>query len=337
MSTSNVDADVIGITAINWTDHTQGDTSLFSSEYTYSNDKYSCVRGAYFFHIVMNWFVFLSGLACLVTRICPPRVKRLHSWFGRIYILSMLWDITGSLLMNNTGLPLATLISFAAVMGGLTIGWILIVFHNQRMESAAQTIVQKKIVESKSSSISQQDIDLAKMLGEAKMEIVESKTWAQRLFSLKAAHGVLFFVSWMQIAGRIFNSDMSGEFTCHTYPVFKPIDVPQVPDAAMDELTVVPAADPEYYRLPWANGPVSWSLTLIFGTMFGAIVVGALLSFFWARKSQKKRDDVVMGTPSGSVGSDTSDKDKALRQTALTNDITDHVPLGEEKFDEEDI
>mmetsp|Transcript_26302 Transcript_26302/g.57715 ORF Transcript_26302/g.57715 Transcript_26302/m.57715 type:complete len:331 (+) Transcript_26302:116-1108(+) len=314
------------ITEIDWTDHyDQGvDSSLYDATYTYSNDKYSCVQGFYFAHLVFNWFVFLSGVACLITRLVPARFKYLHSWFGRIYILSMLWSTTTSLLMNNTGLPLSTLISFAAVMGCLSVGWIVIIFHKQGIEKAAQSVVQQKLLESAKST---DEINLGEMMGEAKMEVVDSKTFVQRFFSLKALHGILFFVSWMQIAGRIFNSNQSGDFTCHTYPVYKPIDVPQVPEGATDELTLVPVHDPDWESLPWSGGVVQWTLSIIFGSMAGAVIVGAILSYYWARKAHKKRE--------GSIDdADISTKDG--RHAAGIDATDDGVPAAEKFADEEE-
>jgi hypothetical protein len=52
--------------------------------------------------------------------------------------------------------------------------------------------------------------------------IAERSVW-QRFFSLKALHGILMFTSWINIVGRIFASNQSGDFTCHTYPVYKQV------------------------------------------------------------------------------------------------------------------
>mmetsp|Transcript_34690 Transcript_34690/g.101958 ORF Transcript_34690/g.101958 Transcript_34690/m.101958 type:complete len:348 (-) Transcript_34690:110-1153(-) len=342
------------ITTIDWTDH-QNDTSssLYSPDYTYSNDKYSCIRGFYFAHLVFNYLVFLSGIVCLATRVAPPRYKWLHSWFGRVYVLSMLWSTVTSLLMNNTGLPLSTIISFGAVMGGLTVGWIVIVVYRSGMDRKAQQLVQERLVEKTklgtppigdTTDGGQEDLDLTKMLNDAKMDIVNSKTFVQRFFSLKALHGILFFTSWMQITGRIFASNQSGDFTCHTYPVYKPIDAPQVPEGAEDELTIVPTTDPDYDRLPWAAaGPVAWTMQIILGSMFGAIVVGGLVSWRASVKAQR-----ISGESRNSSSADSSEivdeedtsatKDKDVRSSrrATLGMTNDHVPNVEKFSDEEE-
>lgn len=338
------------ITTIDWTDH-QNDTSssLYSPDYTYSYDKYSCIRGFYFAHLVFNYLVFLSGIVCLATRVAPPRYKRLHSWFGRIYILSMLWSTVTSLLMNNTGLPLSTIISFGAVMGGLTIGWIVIVVHRNSMDRKAQQLVQERLVEkAKLGTIGDDiddDLDLPRMLDEAKMDVVNSKTFVQRFVSLKALHGILFFTSWMQITGRIFASNQSGDFTCHTYPVFKPMDVPQVPDSAQDELTIVPTTDPDYDRLPWAAaGPVAWTMQIILGSMFGAIIVGALMSWRATVKAKKMNGESKASSSSAENSDDideegvTNFKSKDVRSSrrATIGMTNDHIPNAERFSDEEE-
>ena len=339
------------ITTINWTDHNDTASSLYSPDYTYSYDKYSCIRGFYFAHLVFNYLVFLSGIVCFATRVAPPKYKRLHSWFGRIYILSMLWSTVTSLLMNNTGLPLSTIISFGAVMGGLTIGWIIIVIYRNSMDRQAQQLVQERLVEkAKLGTIGGDginggdDLDLSQMLNEAKMDVVNSKTFVQRFFSLKALHGILFFTSWMQITGRIFASNQSGDFTCSTYPVFKPIDVPQVPDGAQDELTIVPTTDPDYDRLPWAAaGPVAWTMQIILGSMFGAIVVGALISWRASKQAQNKGGESRSSNSAENSESideegvaDSKEKNVRSSRRSTVGMTNDHIPNAERFSDEEE-
>ena len=91
--------------------------SILNLEYTRSFSKISCHRDFYFIHVVCCYFVFLSGIVCFITR-AWCRFKWLHASFGRIYIISMLWATASSLLINNTGLPDAVLISFAYTMAG---------------------------------------------------------------------------------------------------------------------------------------------------------------------------------------------------------------------------
>jgi hypothetical protein len=185
--------------------------------------------------------------------------------------------------MNNTGLPLATLISFAGVMIGLSIGWIVIIFYKQKMERAATLLVQERLVSTKPKVV-----NLERMLSDAKTDILESQTFVQRYFSLKTVHGVFFLTSWFQIAGRIFASNQTGDnWSCYTYPVYKPVDTTEGNFADMN-LTLVPVADPEWDDKPWANGPAKWSSTLIFGTMVFGFLAGAVWTYCDTKIANKR-------------------------------------------------
>jgi hypothetical protein len=275
---------------IDFTDHDESSTMLNPS-YTYSNDKYSCIRGFFVAHIVFNYLIFLSGIGCFITRVLPLRFKWIHSWFGRIYILSMLWSTATATLIANTGLPLATIISIGAVMGGLTVGWLAIIIHKQNIERAAITLVHERLLENATKNSPYQTTDLDEMLKDAKTEVAESKTFKQRFLSLKAIHGILFFVSWMQIAGRMFASNQSSsQFTCHTYPVYKPLNTHEG-DYANGNLTLVPTNDPDWDKRPWSGGVVAWSMQIIMGSLFGAMAVGALWSWRAAKVAKRKEEN----------------------------------------------
>ena len=330
-----IDNNATPTTTIDWSDHNNEDSSIFDPSYTYSNDKYSCIVAFYHIHIVLNYIIFLSGLACLVTRLIPGISGKynLHSWFGRIYILAMLWSTSVSLLINNEGLPTAVLVSFIAVMGGLTLGWILIIIYKQNINAEATQIVQKKLVtklnmngnekNNKGSNTNRgETINLNKMMNVATLEIVNSKTFAQRFFSLKAAHGILFFVSWMQIAGRIFNSG-DGEFSCRTYPAFKPIF--DANNKENNKLKLVPMHDPRWDEMPWSDGPVTWALLIIMASIITAIIGGALFSLFflWRSKKQTKQriNQTIIPMISSSLKDIEEEEDVKREEQLLTTSL----------------
>ena len=91
---------------------------------------------------------------------------------------------------------------------------------------------------------------------------------------VQAAHGALMFTSWFNVAGRLFGSNQSGDFTCHTYPVYKQLDSPRF-KGANASLTYVPIEDPAYRELPWAFSLVGWSLCL------GLLPLVAAFGFGW--------------------------------------------------------
>lgn len=268
--------------APNFSDHTPL-TTLFSPDYTYSYSKYSCIRGFYFAHVTFCYLTFLSGLVCLVTRALPPTYKKFHAWSGRLYILCMLWATATSLLIHNTGLGLSTLISFAAVLICLSVGWFAILFYRIGLQNEAFSQIKPESIEEHGG--------LQAAVSSKITEILEKKTAFQRLVSLKSMHGVLFFVSWFNIMGRIFASNQSGDFTCHTYPVYKPINTKDHSGLGK-RLSVVVQDDPYVDRLPWmkVGGDAVWCFIVIFCTGLFMAVVLAIAAFVGARKSQKKMD-----------------------------------------------
>ena len=99
------------------------DDSMINPEYTYHFDKLSCSRTVWFVHITFAFLVVISGLGCLLSRL-SLQYKWMHPWFGRCYIIFLLWCMGTSLIIHNSGLPIAVLVSFAWVLCGLSFGWI---------------------------------------------------------------------------------------------------------------------------------------------------------------------------------------------------------------------
>ncbi|KAF8067327.1 hypothetical protein HT031_002375 [Scenedesmus sp. PABB004] len=262
-----------------------GFDTLLDPTATWSLDKVSCMRGAYFAHVTFCYLVFLSGIAAFVSRVVPA-ARPLHAWFGRGYIVSMLWATATSLLIHNTGLPPSTLVSFIWVLGGLCVGWLLALLHGQRATRAALAAVGADV---SAGGLPPGGPGLAQRVAAEKARAAGAKTAAQRFFSLKAAHGIIMFVSWINVAGRIFASNQSGDFTCHTIPVFKPLDTPDTPPGGDPAtLVVVPPHDPNYARQPWARlGTAGWGATMLLGPAAGAAAVGLAYSVLAARRSAR--------------------------------------------------
>ena len=136
-------------------------TTLFDYSYTYHYSKYSCSTDFYFIHVVFCYIVFLSGLGAFITRL-HSKMKPAHQWFGRVYILSMLYATASSLLIHNTGLPLAVLYSFAICIGGLTVAWILILLHKSWLNNLALRTLYEKLMLHKSIDNSKDLVGLIK-------------------------------------------------------------------------------------------------------------------------------------------------------------------------------
>lgn len=262
--------------------------SFLSSDYTFHRSSYSCVRGFYFAHIVFNYIIAISGAAAFLSRIGPAHLKWTHRWFGRVYFICMLWSTATSLLIHNTGLPEAVLWSFLWVLSGLCIGWVLIVLHMQFMQQAAVALVEKKLAAGGSS------VNLGGQIDVARATIAANKTWQERLFSFKAAHGILMLVSYVNIVGRVLVTPISSDFTCYTYPAFKAITTPHGAYANLTNIVLVPAADPNYSRTPWAKMGVStWAAVLSLVPLFGAFLIAAIWSVVASRKRKGEGDSML--------------------------------------------
>lgn len=123
--------------------------NTITDQYTVVNDKFSCVDSVFPFHIVCCWFTFFMGASAISVRLFEflnaifylnsalGPLHSVHMWFGRAYILGMIWTISSSSLVRNEGLPLGVIVSFLWVLGGLTFGYIMIKLDNVTFWSKA--------------------------------------------------------------------------------------------------------------------------------------------------------------------------------------------------------
>lgn len=251
-----------------------------SLDYTYQMDKVSCVREFYFLHVTMAYLVMLSGVMCFVCR-AVAWLRPYHALFGRAYILCMLWCMATSLLIHNTGLPIAVLISFVWVLGGLTVAWIIIKMHQASLEKEVLQWVGSR---------SYNDLGTAIHEARASLSSREDRTLYQVMFSYKAFHGMLMFMSFVNILGRIMASDQSGDFVCYTKPVYKDLNSSKHQEGSS---LSIPEHDPEYARLPWASmGLGGWGSVLSLGPL--AIGFGIGCAWYYA---------FYRAEPKGSIGS----------------------------------
>ena len=269
------------------------DDAMTNLDYTYTLDKVSCVKTVWYIHVMFALLVIVAGVCCLATRmVC----QHLHVWFGRMYIICMFWCMGTSLVVHNTGLPVAVLISFVWVLGGLSVGWILIKFHLIHVERKASAKFGKLITgatdEQVRSLISREGV--FNLMAQFRTEVVQLRSLRDRMLSCKAAHGVLMFMSFMNIFGRIFGVNLSNGFSCHTFPYYKQVDSPKFSGLGAP-LTPVPIRDANYSGLPWAHGLGYWGLELSVGPIILALVGGVCVAWFETkcpcRKNEEKRLD----------------------------------------------
>jgi hypothetical protein len=258
------------------------DDTRTSLDYTYTLDKLSCVRHFYFIHVTFAYLVVLAGFACLAARVCPP-LRAWHALFGRLYILLMLWCMATSLLVHNSGLPVAVLVCFLFVLLGITLGWGCIKLHQQRMQERVLDMVQA-ILKEAATKDQLSNLSLRAEMRRARELVISSDAAAPSsgsvlpwrvLTSYKALHGALMFVSWINVFGRLIGSNQGGDFTCHTFPVYKQVDSPKFKGGNGAPLAFVPIRDPGYASLPWAPSLAAWSVSLSLVPLAGALLAGA--------------------------------------------------------------
>ena len=258
--------------------------SMTNPRYTYHLDKLSCVRDVWFVHVTFAYLTVLSGLGCLATRWV---YKWMHVYFGRLYIIFMLWCIVTSLLAHNSGLPIAVLVSFLWVVGGLTVGWVVIKLHQLQMEGRVAAVMDRELGDLRRI---QREVKFREMVEAARMEVIHNRSFSERMLSYKALHGALMFMSFINLFGRLFASNQSGDFTCHTFPYYKQIDTPKF-QGADQPLTPVPLHDPHYEKLPWAHGIVWWGLELSVGPLLFAFAVGSCVAWGGSMQEKVKKRD----------------------------------------------
>ncbi|KAI8814335.1 hypothetical protein BJ742DRAFT_332458 [Cladochytrium replicatum] len=244
--------------------------SLSTLEFTYVNSKILCWRPAWYAHIAMAYLVFLTGVLSFITRL-HPRLYSLHFWMGRSYIVSMMWAMGSSLVIYTTGLPIGVCFSFIWCLLGLTVAYYAVSFHQKRYFRKFSLI--KIPAPGTTSSIRR------------KFAIV-----VNRMFSFKALHGCAMFVSWINIAGRIFVTPVEPNFECYTYPAFKNVPSRHFNASSIDpmKITLVPQDDPNYSKMPWAYGEERWAALLSVVPLVIAFVFGMIYAFATAEPRKPK-------------------------------------------------
>lgn len=275
---------------VDYLDELRGDNTTVDLTYTYHMSKYSCIHAFFSIHIWLNYIILWVGVLCFVSR-AVPQMKWMHAFLGRVYISAMLLTTFASLLVHNTGLALAIIMAFVNCMLGLIPGWFIIKQHQNQMTDKALALVDSWIKEDKLGGRS-----LAAAMNDAKAQIAKAKTWVQRFISYKAAHGILMTLSWFQIAGRFLATGApDDEFTCYTYPIYKPVNSPIYQTKGMDlesmplKDLLVPIDHPTKPPLgsTFPGGEWGWMAILAFTPVLMAVLVGVGFSMWAARRERE--------------------------------------------------
>eukprot|EP01125_Pyxidicula_operculata_P019421 TRINITY_DN704_c0_g1_i1.p1 TRINITY_DN704_c0_g1~~TRINITY_DN704_c0_g1_i1.p1 ORF type:complete len:261 (-),score=16.18 TRINITY_DN704_c0_g1_i1:55-837(-) len=253
------------------------DTNLYADVlgYTYAYSKYSCVESVYPLHIAMAYMTVLAGILAMVSRVVKVMMPY-HTWFGKLFVIFMFWCMAASLLIHNTGLPLPIIVFFIFLLVTLTIGWLVIRLHTQKMEEEAfrriDTIVQ-------SQKISE---PIAKLFAEQKMNIANEKTFKERLFSYKALHGLMMVFCWYQMLGRTMVTNPVPGPGCWTYPAFK---------SSNGEAMFIPAEDPHY---AFQGKELSFILSVSIPSFIFFMLFGVVYSWVAARRAKSEEKVLLL-------------------------------------------
>lgn len=257
----------------------RGPNSTVDLTYTYHMSKYSCVREFYYIHMFMVYVVFIAGILCFLTRLWAP-IKFLHPWFGKLYVSGMIIATACSMLIHNEGLPTGVVVSFVVCLFSMCFGYLVIKLHENQMMDKALRLVGEW---TRSGKIDPAVYGVEKAIKEAKGVIALSKDAMERVISLKAAHGLLMLMSWFNIAGRIGVTSINPEFTCFSYPGYKPRNATEYNTVGMNleyqPLQLLPLESPTYGDSPWAYREGTWAIMISLGPISIGVLIGIIYSY----------------------------------------------------------
>ncbi|PRP74858.1 hypothetical protein PROFUN_09558 [Planoprotostelium fungivorum] len=253
-------------------DHPQSSTMAdltLGFDRTEAFDSVLCLSQVYPLHITTAYLATLSGIFAIATRIIP-RFHSLHRWFGRAFLISLLWASGSSILIINHGLPKIIILFLALMLVFLTIGVIVISIDQARYQKEL-----RRRVDDHFATKGHLDLSVSQVESLLAQEMKAEKTWTQRLFSLKALHGACMVVAWYQMFGRAaVTNPYKEEYKCWTYPVAK---------NGTGDLHYLPRHDPHYK----IDDPVRFAI-MVTGPLLVVIpTVGIIWSYLAARRDQK--------------------------------------------------
>jgi len=238
----------------------------------------SCIREVYYFHIASAYFIVIAGIGAIVTRVLR-RYHTFHVWFGRLFIIGMLWTTGSATLIYNTGLPRPIIIFLLIMFITHTIGYFAIKIEQQRFHSLLLQRVDAYFATSLSKQKQQSVSDV--MEAEA-LNMEKSLTWKERYFSLKALHGGCMVAAWYQMFGRAVVTNPFVHFDCWTYPVAK--------NGTEGHIEYLAANDPTYS----IADNTSFVLMVTLPWVIAIPTVGLIWSYVEARISRKGYNSIPL-------------------------------------------
>jgi len=202
-------------------------------------------------HILCAYIVTISGIGAILSRIYR-KYHAYHVWFGRVFLISVLWTAASSTLIYNTGLPRPIIVFLLVMFIALTIGYAAI-----KIEHSFFHATLMKRVDAHFSNSPKSKKTVSEVIEKEVVNMEDELNWKDRFFSLKALHGGCMVIAWYQMFGRAVVTNPFVDFKCWTYPVAK--------NGTDGFIQYLPAHDPTYaiqdntqfvlmVALPWVIG-----------------------------------------------------------------------------------
>jgi hypothetical protein len=214
----------------------------------------------YAVHMALAYLVCIAGIVALLSRVYEP-IKWLHVHAGRTWMMGMYFTAASSLLIITTGLPRSIAAFMAIMFFSITISFGIIRIAQKRFQ---QAVVKKADELFKEGSVSAK-LPSDFVAAATTQLLTAPKTWQQRFFSLKAAHGYLMTLGWFMMFGRLLVTNPSTAWHgCWTYPAIKNTE---------GLLQLVPEEDPDFF----AN-ELTFFLAIALSSIIGFFVIGLVWS-----------------------------------------------------------
>lgn len=210
--------------------------TFFSNSSTESFSKVSCIAWMFPVHIALAYLLVASGVGALVSRVVP-QFKHTHVYFGRTFLLTMLFCEGSAMLITNTGLPRSIIGFFVIMLVSVSLGFLLIRTAQARFADATLRRADELFLANSKQFV---DAKPSELVAAARQDLLTApRPWHSRFLSLKSAHGFLMTLAWWQMAGRAFVTNPATDFKgCYTYPAIKSPD---------GEIRLVPEHDPDFF------------------------------------------------------------------------------------------
>lgn len=244
---------------------------------TYAFSSYSCIQWVYPLHILSAYLLVAIGVFALASRVIPY-LKQWHATFGRAFMIVMYWGYGTSILIHNTGLPLAIIVFMLTKLVALCTGWLAI----KRWKSNRESDLTDRIAANVKEEMSVNGLSYREVVAKQKESMESERTsFASRFLTWKSLHGMLMTYAWFTMVGRTGVTNPAKFEGCRTYPAFK---------TAEGAIEYLPRLDPDYFSP--SEETVFW-VSICVGSSVAIVALTALSSYLTARSARRSAETPV--------------------------------------------